>query len=294
MMSRFQGADGMRRLVEALRSQRLVEGDESLAAAFAEAARLRSLDRGDPLVSQGGADNAIFFLCAGAVSVRVNGRQIAIRRAGEHVGEMALIDPRAPRSATLIAVEPTVAAEIGDTEFHAIAKVYPRVWQAIARTLADRLRERDHYVRPRESVPGVFVGCSSEGRLVAEEVKRALSQDDVITQVASGAPHTVLETLQAQLDQMDFSVLIVTPNETPASRGKTPAGLRDSVIFELGSFAGALGRGRTFVLKERGAALNLSLDLAGFTRLEYQAGDLATLHSACEELRLAIAELGPR
>ena len=46
-------------------------------------------------------ESAQVFLLAGRVSVVVHGREVAIRSAGQHVGEMGMIDPAAPRCASV-------------------------------------------------------------------------------------------------------------------------------------------------------------------------------------------------
>ena len=68
---------------------------------LAEQAEILQFESGDELIVQGGADNDIYFILAGRLSIVVNGREVAIREPGQHVGEMALIDPSATRSASL-------------------------------------------------------------------------------------------------------------------------------------------------------------------------------------------------
>jgi CRP-like cAMP-binding protein len=65
---------------------------------------------------------------------------VASRSAGEHVGEIALIDPEAHRSASVTAVTDSVLAGITEPEFSALADRFPRLWRRIALELASRLR----------------------------------------------------------------------------------------------------------------------------------------------------------
>jgi CRP-like cAMP-binding protein len=102
MISRFQGQDGKPRLVTALRSQQIVQDEEQLAIALADAAQLIQVEPRSPnseVIKQGATDNDIHLILSGLVSVRINGREVARRSAGQHVGEMALIDPATRRSA---------------------------------------------------------------------------------------------------------------------------------------------------------------------------------------------------
>lgn len=101
VLNRFTGVAGKARLLDAIRLQRLVAGNLSLARRFLRYAELLALPPGKELIAQGSADNDIFFILSGAVLVTVNEREIAVREAGDHVGEMALLDPTAVRSATV-------------------------------------------------------------------------------------------------------------------------------------------------------------------------------------------------
>src|SRR5690348_15211884 len=70
-----------------------------------------------------------FFVLTGEVTVLVNGRTVASRPAGTHVGEMALVDPLAKRSATVIAAESTVAIMLAEHHFSKIASRHPELWR---------------------------------------------------------------------------------------------------------------------------------------------------------------------
>src|SRR5438045_3246784 len=111
LAQRFEGNDGNARLVAALRQNRLVY-DDSFAKDLALVARVEVARQGENLIRQGNTDNDVLFLLAGRVGIVINGREIAIRGSGQHVGEMALIDPSAKRSATVVALEDTAFARV--------------------------------------------------------------------------------------------------------------------------------------------------------------------------------------
>jgi len=140
LLDRFQGPDGKLRLVEALRAETLVR-DEDLAVALARRVTLKAIPAGTVLITQNAVDRDLFLILSGKCSVIVNGRVVASRSAGEHVGEMALVDPEARRSASVAAVTDSVVAGITEPEFSALADRYPRLWRRIALELASRLRD---------------------------------------------------------------------------------------------------------------------------------------------------------
>src|SRR5438552_3462163 len=101
---RFAGKTGKKRLLNALKSQMLVAGDGALASDLAKITQLKEFRAGAVIITQGAYDNDIFLIVSGKVSIQVNGREVANRLTGTHIGEMALIDPTAKRSATVVAV----------------------------------------------------------------------------------------------------------------------------------------------------------------------------------------------
>ncbi len=143
MIQRFEGKEGRRLLLEAMKTQQLVGRKAPLASALAERVSLAELAPGDVLIEEGAADNDLYFLLAGRVAVLVGGREVGTREAGQHVGEVALLDPTAPRSAAVVAREPTVVAKLSEREFAAVAASMPSVWRALATGLGAILAERN-------------------------------------------------------------------------------------------------------------------------------------------------------
>jgi len=127
MIRRFQERD---KLVEALQRQQIVLNEKGVAEKLADISELIQFEAAAPsnvVITQDAADNDLFLILAGKVSIWVKGREVAIRQAGQHVGEMAMIDTSAPRCATVIATEQTVVAKIKEKDFTPIAnKAAPR------------------------------------------------------------------------------------------------------------------------------------------------------------------------
>ena len=112
MLERFNGQQERLFLVEALQLQPMVGGDAVLAEAVAESSEVGLYDSGASIIEESAFDNDMYFILAGVASIRVSGREIAVRTAGQHVGEMALLDPGQPRSAAAVADGKVVMARI--------------------------------------------------------------------------------------------------------------------------------------------------------------------------------------
>jgi CRP/FNR family transcriptional regulator, cyclic AMP receptor protein len=273
MKERFVGDEAAhRRLITSLAAQQCVGGSQGIAAtlAAAVAGSIRELKKDEELIRQDQADNNLFFILAGSVSILVNGREIAARKAGQHVGEMALIDPSAKRSASVMASEDgTVIAEVTEAKFVNIANEHPALWRALAVELGHRLRERSKYVHAPNPQPIVFVGSSREGLEPARAIQMAFQHEKFITKVWTdgifNASKATIEDLATAVTHADFAVLVFTADDLISSRGADAYAPRDNVIFELGLFMGALGRERSFIVRPRGVALKIPSDLLGIS-----------------------------
>ena len=99
MLQRFSGQDRLTHLVEALEIQPIVNGDIAIAEAISGRVDVESFEPGSGIIEESAPDNDLYFILAGVASIRVSGREIAVRTAGQHVGETALMGPGQPRSA---------------------------------------------------------------------------------------------------------------------------------------------------------------------------------------------------
>ncbi|HDS1215932.1 TIR domain-containing protein [Stenotrophomonas maltophilia] len=295
-------ADGGRRLVAALAEFRTLAGLEVAATQLAEAGELLDVAAGASFITQEDAETDVFFIVAGAVDVIVNGKVVNTRRVGEHVGEMAAIEPTQLRSATITATEPTVVLKVPESDFSRVADAHPLIWRRLAAALSRRLKERNRMITaPRERVR-VFVMSSVEALPVTRLLVQHFEHDPFLTVVwdhgVFRAANYTLDELEAQLEQADFAIAVAHADDMVISRGDEWPVMRDNVVFELGMFIGFLGRRRAFLMEPREDKLKLPSDLAGLTTVPYRykpgADARALLAPACEEIRARILAAGPR
>lgn len=306
MIERFQGDDGKRLLRDAFLNQVIVKGEQTIADQLVAAAQLSEFTVGEKLISQEDDDNDVFFLISGSVRIEANGRLVAVRKAGTHVGEMALIDCKARRSADVVAAETVVVAKVTEAVFTHIAEEFPVLWRRIAVELCDRLRNRNQMIRRPNEVPHVFICSSSEHLTIAEQIQLKLdhhkSEVKVWTDQVFGPMKQTMEDLEREVAAADFAVAVVMPDDIVRSRKKQSAAPRDNVVFELGLFMGQLGRERTVIVCPRGLDLKMPSDLLGLNPLTFSAPtDLkdaaqlsAPLAPVCTTLKRQIDKLGPR
>jgi CRP/FNR family transcriptional regulator, cyclic AMP receptor protein len=139
MLEVFQGKDGRTALLNALRNQFLVDGNSDIADKIASAAQVKECTSGTPLFSQGERGSDLCFILAGRASVRVDEEEVATVGAGMHVGEIGLLEPFKGRSASVVAIDTVVAAQVSQTRFNEIARFHPDLWRRTAIELARRL-----------------------------------------------------------------------------------------------------------------------------------------------------------
>jgi predicted nucleotide-binding protein len=306
MINRFSGERGRQVLIDALCEQKLVAGNRILAERIAGLSEPSSVPAGTSLIEQGASGNDVFLLITGSFDIIVNGRQIAKRWPGDHVGEMAAIQPTLRRSASVRASEDSVIVSLTEAQLSELAMEYPQIWRVIARELARRLEQRNRLVNIARDRIQVFIISSVEALPIARAIQNAFAHDPFNVTVwtdgvfrASGFP---LTSLEAAVDQSDFAIAIVQPDDVVTVRDRQMVVPRDNVIFELGLFIGRLGIRRSFLLEPRAQGTKLPSDLIGVTTVGYHLAPssssnrqaLATaLAPACNEIRDIIDELGP-
>ncbi|TWT64410.1 TIR domain-containing protein [Rubinisphaera italica] len=302
MKERFEGDDGRRLLVESIRRQPVVEGDAGLAERLVAVCDLQEFKAGETLIADGGDDNTIHLIVQGRASVLVSGTEVAERQQGQHVGEMALIDPMQPRCAAVNAKTDVVVATVSEPEFTKLAQDYPRLWRMLALELADRLRQRNRLVRPANVRPVLFIGSSAEAIPVVNEVERQLAHANILpkkwtTSVFTPSEYPV-DDLIAAISASDFGLLVLSPDDLVESRDEVLSAPRDNVIYEGGICTGELGRRRTLLLQPRGVDIKIPSDLFGLNPITYSVGpegDLAAaLGPAVTEIQNVIGRLKTR
>jgi predicted nucleotide-binding protein len=298
MIERFKGDEGKRRLITSLTEQRIIHGNESLAEKVAEKIQLRELDAGEVLISQNGEDTDLYLILSGGFSVTINHRQVATRSPGTHVGEMAMIDCTAKRSATVKATEKSVIGIVSETDFTKLAKEEPKLWRQLALELSDRLKERSKYIKEPNEKPMVFLGSSSEHLATVQKVHEGIKSDDIVVKLWTDgvfeASSTTIESLLEVVRNYDFGVIFFSSDDQVTSRGNSKYAPRDNVVFELGLLMGGIGRGRTYIVKPKGVDIKIPSDLLGVTCLEIDPDKPDSIKTICDYIRGKIISLGAK
>lgn len=301
IIERFQGDAGHANLVDSIMQQAIVGGNRELAREIADRLELFASVENDEIIRQDANDNDMYLIISGSFRIVINGRDVARRGRGDHVGEMALIEPTQRRSASVIATEPSIVGKLSHGDVTDIASRHPEIYRAMARTLARRLLERNRMVGQHRETIRVFIICSAEALPVARIVQNSFERDpfQVIlwTDGVFRATSYVLESLESAVDDSDFAVAIAHSDDLTLFRGQDWPSPRDNVVFELGLFMGRLGRKRAILMEPREDKVKLPSDLSGISTISYtfQPGKDAasSMASACNRLRDHINEWGP-
>jgi predicted nucleotide-binding protein len=270
LKSRFEAPDD---LIEALVAQKIIRGQRKIAEAVAAEGELIEFPPGRTIIEQGAADRDVYFLLAGRGQVIVNGVRLYAREHGVTIGEMSAVNPHISRSATIEALEPTVAWRITHARLAEIGKARPLFWRYIAEELAGRLEQRNQFVNRTNTRPRVFMICSTEALPIAKAIRVGLEHDAEVVIWSDdkifppgGYP---IEALEEQVNRADFGIALAEPDDLVLSRDRKSSTPRDNVIFELGFFMSRLGRHRTLLLVPRAEDVKLPSDFKGLTPLPY-------------------------
>jgi CRP/FNR family cyclic AMP-dependent transcriptional regulator len=300
MKDRFKGPQKYRLLNEALGNSLLLRNIVDLDS-FAKKGTLCEYKAGEKIFEQGDPSNEIYFILSGDVDVVIHARVLAKRSVGYHVGEIALLDPTARRTAGLVANTDVLAMRITESDFTAFANSHPELWRRIAVDISRRLAERNKLIIPKREQPTLFIGCSTEGLSLAQEIQAMLDYDALMVEVWTdgvfNTSKTPIEDLCTLVERVDFGLIIMTADDITKSRGDESFSPRDNVVLELGMLIGRIGRERSMFLKPRGVDLKLPTDLIGVKPLDFNPAKATNLRAmlgpTCTELRAVVNRLGP-
>jgi predicted nucleotide-binding protein len=266
-----------------------------------ERSELKSFAAGEVLIEQASDTNELYLIVAGTCDIVVNGRRVGVRGPGNHVGEMAAIQPTQIRSATVIAADTVAALQVSEEVFSDIASRHPEIYRAIAQELSRRLIERNNTVGAYREQVRVFIICSVESLPIARIIANAFEYDPFAVEIWNEGCFKVsnytLQDLEGAVDNSDFAIAIAHADDVTESRDEQWPAPRDNVIFELGLFMGRLGRARAILMEPRDQDIKLPSDLSGITTIPYRfakGGENQRLMGpACNKLRDHINSLGP-
>ena len=115
--------------------------DEELRR-VAELAEQVDAEAGAELTDQGRPGQEAYVILSGTCGVYINGIQKAEVRAGDIIGEMALIDHH-PRIATVRALTPLTLLSFDAAKFRRLLDEMPKAQVRVMEKLVERLRARD-------------------------------------------------------------------------------------------------------------------------------------------------------
>jgi len=110
--------------------------------AFARLTTVIEVGPGAELTRQGEAGHEFVIILDGVASVLVHGERVATLGAGDHFGEMSLLDG-GPRTASVIAETPMTIAVVAQSNFAALLDEVPSIARSVLVNLARRVRSFD-------------------------------------------------------------------------------------------------------------------------------------------------------
>jgi CRP/FNR family transcriptional regulator, cyclic AMP receptor protein len=109
---------------------------------IASAADEVTVPAGRVLVEEGTVGREFYLIISGTASVKRKGRQVATLSAGQHFGELALLDRR-PRNATITSTTEMDLMVLGQRQFNGLLDSIPSLARKLLAAMAGRVREQD-------------------------------------------------------------------------------------------------------------------------------------------------------
>lgn len=153
--------------------------------------RRRSFQKGEIVFHRGDPGDSLHLVVKGRFALRImtpvgDSVTIGVRGPGENFGEMALVDPRAHRSATVQALEPAETQAVYYGEFERLRGRHPQISQVLIAFLAGALRRQNELLLEALYVP-------AERRLLRRLAELSATYADA---------HGVIALTQEELAQM--------------------------------------------------------------------------------------------
>jgi CRP/FNR family transcriptional regulator, cyclic AMP receptor protein len=135
--------ESKRRLVSMLKGVPLFAGLDNMdLERIAESGREVFFETGKTILRQGELGLAFLLVLDGSVEVNKNGKRVAKLGRGQFFGEMTVIDDQ-PRSADVVATEPTTCFGLTAWSFDAMLGSNPSIARQMMKELVRRLRQVD-------------------------------------------------------------------------------------------------------------------------------------------------------
>lgn len=186
----------------------------------------RRFAKGDYVVHKGGPGDALMFLLAGrlqVVDMTIDGKEIGLSfiKPGDYFGELSIIDDQ-PRSASVIATEPSLVALLPRTQAQALIYKNPPVAEKILRRMAAGLRNASNY-RAILGIPNAFqrvytlllqfTATAPGGLVVIENLPRQQEIAIMVNTSRETVSRAVQELIQRGIAEKDLRRLIVRKPE---------------------------------------------------------------------------------
>lgn len=116
---------------------------QSQLKALTKWAKVVVFSKGETVVKRGERGNGLYLILEGSADVRRGNRSLARLGAGQFFGEMSLFDNE-PRSADVVALQPSKLVAVSKWEFWGFAASEPSVVLSVLEEMSRRLRAADH------------------------------------------------------------------------------------------------------------------------------------------------------
>ena len=191
-------------------------------AAIAPLVRLRRLDKGDVACRKGDAPDGLYLLASGRLQVfeiTEDGREVGLNliQPGAFFGELSVIDDL-PRSAHIVAMEPSVVGVLPQTEARRLFYQVPEMAEVMMKHLAGTVRSMSRH-RVLLGIPNAFQRAFSlpiqmsrsmpGGLIVVQDVPRQQQIAIMLNTSRETVSRAITELIQSGVVEKDLRRLIV-------------------------------------------------------------------------------------
>ncbi|EXR21369.1 TIR domain-containing protein [Acinetobacter baumannii] len=258
-----------------LRKHKYVEHDDDICQKLWNIGNLVEFKKDNFLIKQGDTDQFIYLILSGSAQVIINGNTLKYhRKETDAVGEMTILNPSAPRLASIKAISDMSVLQLDYIDFKKILDEFPKMYASVLRDITTKFNQRNDYCKPVNEKPILFLISSVESLSVAEDILCNLEYVNVDVQLWSdkerfSAGSNTLSVLEEHVKKADFAIAIFNDDDEATYRKELKKIPRDNVVLELGMFLGRLGKERALFALPKDIDVKIPTDFNGITPLKF-------------------------
>ncbi|MBK9736954.1 MAG: patatin-like phospholipase family protein [Saprospiraceae bacterium] len=183
--------------------------DDVLLKQVLEKGKIKTIETGEYLFQQGDNDNSLFIIlsgrCRALLKINEEIQMLGDIAEGEPAGEFALFTSE-PRTASVVAIRPSVVLELTESEYIDIITIHPTFSTKITNFIIRRLRRNElqlHLQMPPKNIAIINLQPDNDGSVWMDAIKNHFGNMQISCSITNHEAYSDNSELFASFDSFD-------------------------------------------------------------------------------------------